>query len=375
MKFLIFIIFGIVFTQLSPFTPCTPSFEITGVIDTPEPSNVVAVSYYEGILGSEETLHKGNYFYVGELDGNVYKVNKNSKVKELFLTPQNFGAVVPPPVVCGASPLYETYCGRVLGMKLDSNGDMLIVNAYFGIFRYKFATMQIETIIGRPVPQMPYPFFNDVDEDSQGNIYWTETSQKYFRAVFVMLGAELCDEGVLKKKDAITGEVTTVKSGFTFVNGLVIDDDDYLYVSESFQRKIFKINLNSPTYEETVLIKDLPLLPDNLEIDGGVLRITGLLYSAPLFKLVVEARAATISLVEDHGLLSQTQVFASVVGGLLDTTYGIALEIDKDDGTVYRKIEDPYGFTFGATSSIHKDGEFYYTTSVFSDKVTKFKII
>jgi len=80
----------------------------------------------------------------------------------------------------------EDICGRPLGLRFDKKtGDLYIADAYFGLMKVGpqggFATSLATEAEG-----VPFRFTNDVDVDTEGNVYFTDSSTKYQRRLLVI---------------------------------------------------------------------------------------------------------------------------------------------------------------------------------------------
>jgi len=73
-----------------------------------------------------------------------------------------------------------------LGLRFDKKtGDLYIADAYFGLMKVGpqggFATSLATEAEG-----VPFRFTNDVDVDTEGNVYFTDSSTKYQRRLLVI---------------------------------------------------------------------------------------------------------------------------------------------------------------------------------------------
>ncbi|CAJ1956258.1 unnamed protein product [Sphenostylis stenocarpa] len=84
-----------------------------------------------------------------------------------------------------ASPLSyvetEHICGRPLGLRFDKKtGDLYIADAYFGVMMVG-PQGGLATSLATEAEGVPLRFTNDVDIDTEGNLYFTDSSSNFQR--------------------------------------------------------------------------------------------------------------------------------------------------------------------------------------------------
>jgi sugar lactone lactonase YvrE len=80
----------------------------------------------------------------------------------------------------------EHICGRPLGLRFDKKtGDLYIADAYFGLMKVG-PEGGLATSLATEVEGAPIRFTNDVDFDTEGNVYFTDSSTKYQRRLLVL---------------------------------------------------------------------------------------------------------------------------------------------------------------------------------------------
>lgn len=75
----------------------------------------------------------------------------------------------------------EHICGRPLGLRFDKKtGDLYIADAYLGLFKVG-PEGGLATSLTTEAEGVPLRFTNDLDIDEEGNVYFTDSSNKYQR--------------------------------------------------------------------------------------------------------------------------------------------------------------------------------------------------
>ena len=75
----------------------------------------------------------------------------------------------------------EHICGRPLGLRFDKkSGDLYIADAYFGLMKVG-PQGGLATSLATEAEGVPLRFTNDVDIDTEGNLYFTDSSTNFQR--------------------------------------------------------------------------------------------------------------------------------------------------------------------------------------------------
>jgi sugar lactone lactonase YvrE len=162
--------------------------------------------------------------------------------------------------------------GRPLGIEVDSDGSLVIANAYLGLQRIDVqgnVTLLLGSIDGN-VPVYP----NNLAVGQGGKIYFTEASSKFgadkYRGSY---NASLLDimehggHGGVFAFDPKTGTSEQLIDDLNYANGVAISEDNrYLVIAETSNYRVLKHWLAGPLQGNTeVLLDNLPGFPDNLK--------------------------------------------------------------------------------------------------------------
>ena len=161
--------------------------------------------------------------------------------------------------------------GRPLGIEADSDGSLVVANAYVGLQRV-WPDGKVETLLTE-VDGKPLVYADDVAIAKDGRIFFTEASTKFSAeaAGGTMEGAildiiEHGGHGLVIEYDPQSNAARVIMDGVNFANGIAISDDQqYLLVAETGTYRILKHWLAGPDAGKTeVLIDNLPGAPDNI---------------------------------------------------------------------------------------------------------------
>ncbi|KAF5291351.1 hypothetical protein FQA39_LY03502 [Lamprigera yunnana] len=263
---------GIVAVILITFMPNLPpdakysqSYSLTPVLPFEGPLNL------NQKLQGAEIWHKGDFFgpeafavYNDELYTTIHGGNVVKLIGEDIVPVVKFGKP------CNM-PHQEHICGRPLGMQFDKNGNLYVMDAYYGIFKVDINTgkqtqlVSMDDEINGRKPKLP----NSVAIASNGDLYWTDSSTEFYLydGIFDMLAD---GTGRLIHYDAKTKQNTVLVDKIHFANGVKLDkDENFVIVSETGRCRVLRYYLKGPKKGTHDLFLDgLPGLPDNIQTDG-----------------------------------------------------------------------------------------------------------
>ncbi|XP_042878013.1 adipocyte plasma membrane-associated protein-like [Penaeus japonicus] len=171
-------------------------------------------------------------------------------------------------------PWQEKICGRPLGLRFAPDGRLLVADAYLGLFSVDVETGEKERLfdpseeIDGAVPKL----LDDLDIDSEGNIYWSDASAiaDLSDGVVEMLSDPT---GRLIKFDPNTKKNTVLLKNIHFANGVQLSPDhDFVLVCETFRKRVWRHWLQGPKAGKSeIFVEHLPGMPDNIrnKDDGG----------------------------------------------------------------------------------------------------------
>ena len=213
---------------------------------------------YEGQVRGPESmvLHQG-VLYTGTADGKVLVIEKG---EVRILT--TFGQ---PP--CGKTT-DEPNCGRPLGMRVDRDGYLVVVDTYKGLYKVNMATGDKHQLFpaSMEIDGWTPHFLNDLDITTEGIIYLTDSCKHWRRRHFLYCLMQGTADGRLIKYDPVQNTSEVLMNNMLFANGVQLSrKQDYLLVAETGKARILKYHLTGPRSGEVEVFADnLPGLPDNI---------------------------------------------------------------------------------------------------------------
>ncbi|ELU04275.1 hypothetical protein CAPTEDRAFT_171602 [Capitella teleta] len=212
---------------------------------------------FEGkIKGPESMVNQNGHIYTGTADGKVLHIYKG-EIQVLATLGQ-------PP--CG-SFADEPNCGRPLGMRIDKEGYLVVIDTYLGLFRINVATGDVFQIFSTSmkIGNRDPVFMNDLDVASDGMMYITDSSI-FQRREFPLDVLEGRNHGRLIQYDPETNSSRVILENLAFANGVQLSKkEDFVLVAETTRFRIIKYHLKGPkTGRAEVFIENLPVSPDNI---------------------------------------------------------------------------------------------------------------
>ena len=161
--------------------------------------------------------------------------------------------------------------GRPLGLEFDSDGNLLVANAYLGLQRITpDGTVEVLTdeYNGEPIL-----YADDVAVANNGMVYFSDASSKFgamktggsYEASLMDL-MEHGGHGRIYRYDPTTRETSIILDGLNFANGVAISDDQqYLMINDTGSYRVLRHWLEGPDAGNTeIVIDNLPGFPDNI---------------------------------------------------------------------------------------------------------------
>ncbi|XP_064623449.1 adipocyte plasma membrane-associated protein-like [Lineus longissimus] len=293
--------------------------------------------------------------YTGTYDGKIVSIEDGAMkvITQLGKAP------------CGKL-VYEASCGRPLGIRIDKDGQLIVVDAYLGLFKINPKTGDQKILLSSQTKifGVRSSFLNDIDIALDGTIYISDSSTKWRRKDFHLVLMEGAPDGrvIWYKPDTNTSGVLV--QGLHFPNGLQLSPrNDILYISETSRARIMKYHLTGPLKGQTkVFNENLPGLPDNIRPSesGG--------YWVGFASVRMPEKFSIMDLIAPHPwmrnimskLMSQ-ELFMKVA---TRSSYGLLVELDKN-GKIIRSFHDRSGFFVPSVSEVAEHNGTLYLGSFY----------
>jgi hypothetical protein len=333
---------------VSRFTPVPFSLE--------DPPDLVGALLPNNGLTTLETLHEGlltGPVSFAFLDDNIYTVTKDMKVLNV--------ATCPPKLVVDLSPdycgLFDT-CGALTSIRVGNNGQLLVLDAYRGLYQVNPATGRIRLLFsGKTLVDGRRPkYLSDMVQTPDGTIYITDASDRYDYANDIYIIWEGRRSGRILALNASGVIDEYLKEIFGFPNGIELTSDGkHLLVTGSGRANIMKVSLDTKAYPRgTFIAENLPGGPTNIRrsprgtywVGMSWIRHSGMYNTLDTYSNNTSARA----LMHLNNLQRLRTFFPD---------YGLVLEIDAN-GTIITSFHDKTGIAYPSVSeAIEHEGLLY----------------
>ncbi|MCB1177439.1 MAG: strictosidine synthase family protein, partial [Leptospiraceae bacterium] len=254
--------------------------------------------------------------------------------------------------------------GRPLGLKFyPESTDLIVCDSYKGLLRVdENGKMEVLTDSSNGVK---FRFTDDLDITSEGIIYFTDASDKFYQKEYLYDLLEAKPHGRLLKYDPSTKETTTILKDLYFANGVALSSDEsFLLVNETYRYRIRRYWLEGEKKGETdIFIDNLPGFPDNITQNGN-----GIFYVA-LFTV----RNPALNFL--HSMPSLSRQVAKLPKFLWPRPkpYAFIFALDEE-GEVINSFQDSNGSHIKhLTSAIENEG-YLYLGSLHEKRIGKYKL-
>ncbi len=157
--------------------------------------------------------------------------------------------------------------GRPLGMRFNKQGNLIVADAIKGILSVTPSgdvDILVDSFEGEKIV-----FVDHLDVADNGDIYFSNASQKYDVSNYLLDFLEASATGQVLKYDAATQETELLIDNLFFGNGIALSPNDaFLLVNETGRSRVLKHILTGENAGTTnVFIDKLPAMPDNIYFD------------------------------------------------------------------------------------------------------------
>ncbi|XP_031676690.1 adipocyte plasma membrane-associated protein [Oncorhynchus kisutch] len=318
----------------------------------------------EGPLAVNTRLQNGRRLFTGQLhgpesftadqEGNVYTGTVDGKLwrihQETLTLITHMGQDLQE---CGSRTDYEPVCGRPHGVRLDSGGQLIVADSYFGLFSVDpqtgHKTLLLDSKTG--ADGVPFAFLNGLEISSQtGIIYFTDSSSRWGRRHVKLEVIETNALGRLLTFDPVSGRVGVLLDGLYMPNGIALSpDESFLLLAETSIGCILRYWLKGPKAgTKEVIMNNMPGYPDNIRLSDRGTFLVGL--TTTRFRKLMPP---FLDLIGPYPAVKR--FLAKVVPlswyNMLLPRYGLVLELDGE-GEVLGSLHDPTGSLTWAVSDV-----------------------
>jgi sugar lactone lactonase YvrE len=247
--------------------------------------------------------------------------------------------------------------GRPLGLDFDARGNLIVADAYEGLL--SIAPDGEIRRLARGMEDRPFRLTNDVDVAPDGRIYFTEASNRFTLADYVLDLLEHQPNGRVLSYDPRSDEVEAVLWPLYFANGVAVSrDGSFLLVAETGRYRVMRLWLQgSRRGESEIFIDNLPGFPDGISSGDD-----GLFWLA-----LISPRDRGVDWLLPRP--TARRLIARLPRQLQPAPrrYSFVLGLDRD-GKVAHNLQDPEG-GFAQISSVERHRDALYLGSLVEDAI------
>ena len=133
-------------------------------------------------------------------------------------------------------------CGRVLGLQVDKEGNLLVIDSYKGLFRINTKSGEKQNLF-KPEKSgdLSCMFLNNLALHSNGSIFISCSSSKFALHDFVLDSMQGRPNGKVFHYNPSVGHTTLLKKDLHSANGIALSSgEDFLVVSEVTRARLLK---------------------------------------------------------------------------------------------------------------------------------------
>lgn len=164
--------------------------------------------------------------------------------------------------------LFADTHGRPLGLKFDSNGNLIVADAIKGLL--SIAASGAISVLSTQAGGVEFRCTNDLDVGANGTIYFTDASSKFPLTSFKADILEHQPNGRLLAYDPSTKTTRVVLGDLHFANGVAVSpDQSFLLVVETGRYRLHRVWLTGPKQGQSeIFVENLPAFPDGISSNG-----------------------------------------------------------------------------------------------------------
>jgi len=307
------------------------------------------------IPGPESVVVNKDHVYTGTSDGRILDLHKG-QIRTLAHLSND---------TCGPHTGNEA-CGRPLGMRIDSSGNLVVADADLGLFKIDPSTGSVDHFYKSTdgVGGRPSGVINDLTIASDGTIYITDTSYKFRSRDSFYILAENRPTGRLFKLDPVTNESQLLVPELHGANGVQLSHDEtFILISESPRCRVMRYWLKGPQKGQLELFAELPGIPDNIRPSHAGHYWVAMAFARHPTRIWAYEIASTRPWLRRmvSKIFGQEFLFS-----LMRIPYGLIIELDSK-GNILRSFHDPTGHVLPAVSHVDDQGTFLYLGSFATD--------
>jgi sugar lactone lactonase YvrE len=253
--------------------------------------------------------------------------------------------------------------GRPLGMKFDRIGNLIVCDALKGLLSID-KNGKIMTL-ATTANGVSFKCTDAMDIGRNGIIYFTDASDTFALADFVLDTIEARPHGRFMSYDPVTRQVKVLMKGLCFANGVALSqNEDFALINETNRYRIWRYWLAGPKAGTSdIFIDNLPGFPDNISANR----------KGRFWLALYTVRNDLLDMIQPYPSIKS--ILGKIPPFLWAKTkrYGFVASIDEK-GNITSTMQDPSGeHLYDVTSAQEYNGSLYFG-SLHADRIGKIKV-
>ncbi|MBN1496717.1 MAG: SMP-30/gluconolactonase/LRE family protein [Spirochaetes bacterium] len=342
---IIIIIAVILLTILSPIDPVSyhpprkPA--MTGVLSPNsllDNVNIIAAGKVDG--PEDLAFDKQGRLYTGTADGAIIRITTD-----------------------GAAEAFAKTGGRVLGLRFDPLGNLIVCDAYQGLLSIdKNGSI---TTLATAAEGVKFKTTDALDISRDGTIYFTDGSDKFFLDDFLLDMMEARPHGRFMRFDPATKKVTVLLRGLCFANGVALSqNEEFVLINDTFRYRVMRYWLKGPKAGTSdIFIENLPGMPDNISSNGA----------GTFWLALFTTRNDVLDLVHRFPLIKKLAGSLPHFLWARSAKHGFVVSLDER-GKITGSLQDSDGSTLYNITSAVEHGGHLYLGSLTADRIGRYRL-
>lgn len=304
-------------------------------------ASVQRLSLGAGFAPEDVAIDSENRIYAGLDDGRIMRLQADASRPEVFANTH----------------------GRPLGMKFDSNGNLILADANKGLL--SISRDGSITVLSTQADSVPFRCTNDLDIAADGTIYFTDASSKFPLSNYKADILEHQPNGRLLAYEPATKTTRVVLRDLRFANGVAMSpDQSFVLVCETERYRLHRVWLNGPKQGQSdIFIDNLPGFPDGLSSNG----------KDRFWLALVTPRDATLDKLLPHPFLRKVVYRLPAFLQPAPKRYSFALGLDLN-GRVVENLQNGSPDCYAQIANVVEHQGFLYFGSIGESTVGRFAL-
>ncbi|KAE9416817.1 hypothetical protein Angca_004020, partial [Angiostrongylus cantonensis] len=313
------------------------------------------------IVGPESLVVEGDSIYTGLYDGRLVHIKNGKIIEEVrFTKAERCGSIDSEPI-----------CGRPLGIRRLNEHEMVVADAYFGVFVVNLSKGTFRHVVksNTPIEGRFMRFLNDIEVLNEDEIIFTDSSSKWDRRHLFNIFLESEPNGRIFKHKISTGKTEVLADKLYFPNGIQLHPDGKSALfAECSKAMISRLNLQ--TNEVTPFATNLPGFPDNIRRGANGTLWVGMAgvrhIDAPSLIDALGAytllRQILLDIVPSHWWIKYLH--------MVRPAHAVIVQLDAQ-GEITQSLHDTKGTHIQDVSQVSQAGDYLYLGSFHSKYIAK----